>query len=97
MLPHLDDLKGEVVRGFSEVWIPRVVRDEGLRRNMVTAPLAVNPGFGFRMTNLRPFDVPAAIPAVSVGLLCIPPSPPRALAFSDGILKWGGDSADGII
>ena len=79
VLPYLDDLKGEVVRGFSQVWIPRVVRDEGLRRNMVTVPLAVNPGFGFRMTNLRPFDVPAAIPAVSVGLLCIlpPPPPPR--------------------
>ncbi|KAG0134192.1 hypothetical protein HOY82DRAFT_231859 [Tuber indicum] len=69
LVPRLDDLKGEVVRGFSEVWIPRVVREEGLRRNMARVPLAVNPGFGFRMTNLRPFDVPAAIPAVSVGLL----------------------------
>ena len=43
---------------------------------MATAPLAVNPGVGFRMTNLRPFDVPAAILAVSVGLLCIPPLRP---------------------
>ncbi|PWW71890.1 hypothetical protein C7212DRAFT_366933 [Tuber magnatum] len=79
LLPYLDDLKSEVVHGFSEVWIPRVVHDEGLRRNMVRVPLAVNPGFGFRMINLRPFDVPVAIPAVSVGLLCIPPlALPRA-------------------
>ncbi|CUS07134.1 unnamed protein product [Tuber aestivum] len=79
LLPYLDDLKSEVVRGFSEVWIPKAVRDEGLRRNMVRVPLAVNPGFGFRMVNLRPFDVPVAIPAVSVGLLCIPPSPSPAV------------------
>ncbi|CAZ85833.1 unnamed protein product [Tuber melanosporum] len=84
LVPRLDDLKGEVVRGFSEVWIPRVVREEGLRRNMARVPLAVNPGFGFRMTNLRPFDVPAAIPAVSVGLLCIPP---LALTLPLGMLK----------
>ena len=77
----MDDFKSEVVRGFSGVWIPKVALDEGLRRNMVTVPLAVNPGFGFRMTNLRPFDVPAAIPAVSVGLLCIPPAPPSQTIY----------------
>ena len=76
MVPYLDDFKSEAVRGFSEVWISKVARDEGLRRNMVTVPLAVNPGVRFRMTNLRPFDVPAAILAVSVRLLCIPPLRP---------------------
>ncbi|KAG0641635.1 hypothetical protein HOY80DRAFT_1008407 [Tuber brumale] len=85
LVPHLDDLKGEVVRGFSEAWIPRVVHEEGLRRNMARVPLAVNPGFGFRMTNLRPFDVPVAIPAVSVGLLCIPPP---SLTLPLRMLKW---------
>ena len=62
---------------------------------MATVLLAVNPGFGFRMTNLRPFDVPAAILAVSVGLLCIHPPAPPPPRLPRRILKWG-DSADSI-
>ena len=69
------------MHGFPEAWIRKVVRDEGLRRNMATVPLAVNSRFGFRRTNLRPFDVPAAILAVSIGLLCIPPAPPSPTIY----------------
>ena len=71
LLPDLHALMEDVVREFGIIWVRKVAEDQGLRANLERAPQAVNPGIGFTMVDLRPFDVPVAKSAVTVGLICM--------------------------
>jgi hypothetical protein len=66
--PALIDLGTTITSIFGRDWTAAVLANTSLT-NYVDTPQALSPAIGFSIFNLRPFDPPVAIPAVSIGLI----------------------------
>jgi len=64
-------LQIEIVSQFGRMWAGKVLANSTLNNpsTLARAPQALSPAIGFSTFNLRPFYIPVAIPAVSVGLI----------------------------
>ena len=68
--PVLIELGRQVVTDFGTEWTRSVFQNSSLHSSSYTkSPQALSPAIGFSIFNLRPFDPPAAIPSVTIGLI----------------------------
>ncbi|KAJ9615647.1 hypothetical protein H2200_001723 [Cladophialophora chaetospira] len=68
--PVLLRLASDISFDFGRNWTSQVLTDTSLAQVIYSnVPQALSPGIGFSIFNLRPFDPPTAIPAVSIGLI----------------------------
>ena len=66
--PVLIRFASDVSAAFGRQWTATVLADTTIT-NYTRSPQALSPAIGFSIFNLRPFDPPVAIPAVSIGLI----------------------------
>ena len=66
--PVLIRLASDITASFGHQWTASVLANDTIR-NYTLSPQALSPAIGFSIFNLRPFDPPVAIPAVSIGLI----------------------------
>lgn len=66
--PALLDLATDITSHFGRDWTASVLANASLSK-YANSPQALSPAIGFSVFNLRPFDPPVAIPAVSIGLI----------------------------
>ncbi|KAK5071113.1 hypothetical protein LTS08_000252 [Lithohypha guttulata] len=70
IVPVLDSLALAITTNFGSYWARTVFANSSLDvATYSRAPQAVSPGISFTMLNLRPFDPPAAIPTITIGLI----------------------------
>ena len=68
--PQLNSFTTNIQARFGEQWISQVLSDPSLDPATYSqAPQALSPAIGVSTFNLRPFQPPQAIPAVTVGLI----------------------------
>jgi len=68
--PVLTRLASDITTSFGRSWTSSVLTNTSLDiATYSTTPQALSPAIGFSIFNLRPFDPPTAIPAVSIGLI----------------------------
>ncbi|OAG39354.1 hypothetical protein AYO21_06370 [Fonsecaea monophora] len=68
--PVLVRLASDISFAFGREWTRSVLTNDTFAQSVYSnAPQALSPGIGFSIFNLRPFDPPTAIPAVSIGLI----------------------------
>jgi hypothetical protein len=70
IIPTLLRLSTEISNNFTRQWTASVLANTSLSTTTyATTPQALSPGIAFTDIDLRPFDPPVAIPAVSIGLI----------------------------
>jgi hypothetical protein len=70
IIPTLLRLSTQISGAFGQQWAAAVLTNESLTQSTYsTAPQAISPGMSFSIHDLRPFDPPVAIPAISIGLI----------------------------
>lgn len=70
IIPVLEALALTIVTDFGRTWAQQVFSNTSLNAATYTrSPQALSPGISFTMLNLRPFDPPAAIPTITIGLI----------------------------
>jgi hypothetical protein len=70
VIPQLNQFLINVQARFGQQWIAQVLSDNSLgAATYSNAPQALNPAIGASTFNLRPFSLPQATPAVSIGLI----------------------------
>lgn len=67
--PELQSLAASVVSEFGTQWTQAVLESDVSITNLQAAPQALSPAIGFSTFNLRPFDPPVTLPAVTIGLI----------------------------
>lgn len=67
---ELQALAATITSDFGARWTQEVLRNSSIRlTNLEAAPQALSPAIGFSIFNLRPFDPPVTVPAVTIGLI----------------------------
>jgi hypothetical protein len=77
ILPQITFFMQEAQSMVGQRWVRTVLQnasDPSVLRNMRLAPQALSPSIGFSQFNLRPFWPYTALPAVSIGLICMYPT-----------------------
>lgn len=70
IVPVLEALALTIVTDFGRTWAEQVLSNDSLDvATYARSPQAISPGISFTMLNLRPFDPPAAIPTITIGLI----------------------------
>jgi Protein of unknown function (DUF3533) len=70
--PALINIGKQVVDNFGATWAQLVLTNASLSQSIFSKSLqSLNPAIVFSVFNLRPFDPPAAIPSVTIGLICL--------------------------
>ena len=70
VIPSLLRLANDISSSFGRNWTSRVLSNATLSPSTFNnSPQALSPAIGFSIFDLRPFDPPVAIPAVSIGLI----------------------------
>ncbi|ETN37241.1 uncharacterized protein HMPREF1541_08231 [Cyphellophora europaea CBS 101466] len=70
VIPTLTRLGTDISYSFATNWTTSVLTNNSLLTSTyATTPQALSPGIAFTIYDLRPFDPPVAIPAVSIGLI----------------------------
>lgn len=70
IIPQLNTLQTSLTAEFGQMWTRTVLSNASINLDSLkAAPQALSPAIGFSQYSLRPFGPPAAIPAVSVGLI----------------------------
>lgn len=68
--PELLLLAASITSEFGSGWTQQVLQNSSIPiTNLAAAPQALSPAIGFSIFNLRPFDPPVTLPAVSIGLI----------------------------
>ncbi len=68
--PELQSLAASLTAQFGARWTQQVLRNNSIpNNNLEAAPQALSPAIGFSIFNLRPFDPPVTVPAVTIGLI----------------------------
>lgn len=68
--PELQSLAVSITSQFGARWTQQVLRNKDIpNTNLEAAPQALSPAIGFTFFNLRPFDPPVTVPAVTIGLI----------------------------
>ena len=74
LLPMITKLETQITSTFGQMWSTMVLQNatnQAALSNIRKVPQAVNPAIGFSTFNLRPFMPAVAIPAVTIGLICM--------------------------
>jgi hypothetical protein len=70
IIPALLRISTQISGAFGQTWAAAVLTNDSLTQSTYsTAPQAISPGMSFSIHNLRPFEPPVAIPAISIGLI----------------------------
>ena len=68
--PEIQSLATSITSNFGAQWTRQVLENASIPiTNLEAAPQALSPAIGFSIFNLRPFDPPVTLPAVSIGLI----------------------------
>lgn len=68
--PEIQSLAASITSNFGAQWTRQVLENTSIPiTNLEAAPQALSPAIGFSIFNLRPFDPPVTLPAVSIGLI----------------------------
>jgi hypothetical protein len=68
--PELQSLAASLTAQFGARWTKQVLQNNTIpNNNLEAAPQALSPAIGFSIFNLRPFDPPVTVPAVTIGLI----------------------------
>ena len=68
--PEIQSLAAIVTAQFGAQWTQQILDDSSVPvANLQAAPQALSPAIGFSIFNLRPFDPPVTLPAVTIGLI----------------------------
>jgi hypothetical protein len=70
IIPTLLSLASSITTSFGGLWTELVLTNSSLSASTyASSPQALSPGIDFTVIDIRPFDPPVAIPAVSIGLI----------------------------
>ncbi|KPI45102.1 Nitrosoguanidine resistance protein SNG1 [Cyphellophora attinorum] len=70
IIPTLLSLASSITTSFGGLWTELVLTNTSLSASTyANSPQALSPGIDFTVIDIRPFDPPVAIPAVSIGLI----------------------------